>query len=554
MKSDVQISNEAKLKNIKEVAKELNISEESLELYGNYKAKVNDSALKGKNHNGKVILVTAITPTKAGEGKTTVSIGLADGLRQIGKNVCLALREPSLGPVMGLKGGATGGGYTQVVPMDDINLHFTGDLHAITAANNLISSTIDNELYYGNKLNLNPEDITFRRCMDINDRSLREVRVGCGSKFNGVERADKFNITVASEIMAVLCLSKDRYDLEKRLNSILIGYTFDKKPMFVKDLNITGALLVLLKDAIKPNLVQTLEGTPAFIHGGPFANIAHGCNSIIATSYAKHLADFVVTEAGFGADLGAEKFLDIKSRIMDIEPAAVVLVATIRALKMHGGEDVTALKNENVDAMLKGIENLERHIQTIKNFNRPYVVAINRFYSDTDKEVKALMEYLDSKGHPYALSNGFAEGGKGCTDLANLVLKVVEKDNSHIKRLYELSDSIETKILNVVKGAYGGAAVEYSELAQKKIEEFNKLGYSNLMVCMAKTQNSVTDDAKVIGAPERFTIHVKDLSLSLGAGFIVVYTGKIITMPGLPEDPASKHMGIDDENNIYGLF
>ncbi len=554
MKSDVQISNEAKLKNIKEVAKELNISEDSLELYGNYKAKVNSSALKNKNHNGKVILVTAITPTKAGEGKTTVSIGLADGLRQIGKNACLALREPSLGPVMGLKGGATGGGYTQVVPMDDINLHFTGDLHAITAANNLISSTIDNELYYGNKLNLNPEDITFRRCMDINDRSLREVRVGCGSKFNGVERADKFNITVASEIMAVLCLSKDKADLEKRLNSILIGYTFDKKPMFVKDLGITGALLVLLKDAIKPNLVQTLEGTPAFIHGGPFANIAHGCNSIIATTYAKHLADYVVTEAGFGADLGAEKFLDIKSRIMDIEPAAVVLVATIRALKMHGGEDVSALKNENVDAMLKGIENLERHIQTIKNFNRPYVVAINRFYSDTDKEVEALEKYLESKGHPYALSNGFAEGGKGCIDLANLVLKVVEKDNSHIKRLYETTDSIETKILNVVKGAYGGAAVEYSELAQKKIEEFNKLGYSNLLVCMAKTQNSVTDDAKVIGAPTGFTIHVKDLSLSLGAGFIVVYTGKIITMPGLPEDPASKHMGIDENDNIYGLF
>ncbi len=554
MKSDVQISNEAKLKNIKEVAKELNISEDSLELYGNYKAKVNSSALKNKNHNGKVILVTAITPTKAGEGKTTVSIGLADGLRQIGKSVCLALREPSLGPVMGLKGGATGGGYTQVVPMDDINLHFTGDLHAITAANNLISSTIDNELYYGNKLNLNPEDITFRRCMDINDRSLREVRVGCGSKFNGVERADKFNITVASEIMAVLCLSKDKADLEKRLNSILIGYTFDKKPMFVKDLGITGALLVLLKDAIKPNLVQTLEGTPAFIHGGPFANIAHGCNSIIATTYAKHLADYVVTEAGFGADLGAEKFLDIKSRIMDIEPAAVVLVATIRALKMHGGEDVSALKNENVDAMLKGIENLERHIQTIKNFNRPYVVAINRFYSDTDKEVEALEKYLESKGHPYALSNGFAEGGKGCIDLANLVLKVVEKDNSHIKRLYETTDSIETKILNVVKGAYGGAAVEYSELAQKKIEEFNKLGYSNLLVCMAKTQNSVTDDAKVIGAPTGFTIHVKDLSLSLGAGFIVVYTGKIITMPGLPEDPASKHMGIDENDNIYGLF
>ena len=462
MKSDVQISNEAKLKNIKEIAKELNINEDSLELYGNYKAKVNSSALKVKDHNGKVILVTAITPTKAGEGKTTVSIGLADGLRQIGKNACLALREPSLGPVMGLKGGATGGGYTQVVPMDDINLHFTGDLHAITAANNLISSTIDNELYYGNKLNLNPEDITFRRCMDINDRSLREVRVGCGSKFNGVERADKFNITVASEIMAVLCLSKDRYDLEKRLNSILIGYTFDKKPMFVKDLNITGALLVLLKDAIKPNLVQTLEGTPAFIHGGPFANIAHGCNSIIATSYAKHLADYVVTEAGFGADLGAEKFLDIKSRIMDIEPSVVVLVATIRALKMHGGEDVADLKNENVEAMLKGIENLERHIQTIKNFNRPYVVAINRFYSDTDKEVKVLMEYLESKGHPYALSNGFAEGGKGCTDLAKLVLNVIEKDNSHIKRLYELSDSIEDKILKVVKGAYGGAKVEYS--------------------------------------------------------------------------------------------
>ena len=554
MKSDIEISNETTFRRIEDVASDLLIDKENLELYGKYKAKVNKEALVSKDHEGKVILVTAITPTKAGEGKTTVSIGLAEGMRKLGYNVCLALREPSLGPVMGLKGGATGGGYAQVVPMDDINLHFTGDLHAITAANNLISSNIDNEIYYGNKLNIDPERVVFARCMDINDRSLRSVRVGCGSKFNGVERPDSFKITVASEIMAIFCLSKSLDDLRERLDRVLVAYRYDGSEVYVKDLGITGALMVLLKDAFKPNLVQTIEGGPAFIHGGPFANIAHGCNSVMATSYARHFSDYVVTEAGFGADLGAEKFLDIKCRVLGIKPSVVVLVATIRALKMHGGVELENLKEENVDAMLKGCENLERHIETLKNFNMRYIVAINKFYADTSNEIEALEHYLTEKGHAYSLSEEFEKGGEGTLDLARKVKEDCDLPPRDLHYLYSKDAPIKEKIEAVVKNAYGGSMVEYSPEATRKIEEYTQKGYDKLLICMAKTQNSVTDDSKVLNAPKGFTVHVKDVSLSLGAGFIVVYTGKIITMPGLPEVPASKGMGIDDEGEPYGIF
>ncbi|MCR5741418.1 MAG: formate--tetrahydrofolate ligase [Gammaproteobacteria bacterium] len=554
MKSDIEISNEYIKRRIEDVASELNIDKDDLELYGKYKAKLNESVLKSKDHKAKLVLVTAITPTKAGEGKTTVSIGLAEGLRKLNKNVCLALREPSLGPVMGLKGGATGGGYAQVVPMDEINLHFTGDLHAITAANNLISSVIDNEIYYGNKLNLDPERIVFTRCLDINDRSLREVRVGMGSRFNGVERPDKFKITVASEIMAVFCLANSLKDLENRLNGILIGYTYDDKEVYVKDLYITGALLVLLKEAFKPNIVQTVEGGPALIHGGPFANIAHGCNSVMATNYARHLSDYVVTEAGFGADLGCEKFLDIKARVSGNVPSVVVIVATIRALKMHGGVALEDLGVENVDKMLEGILNLERHINTVKTFNLPYIVAINHFFKDTENETKALEDYLEKHNHPYALAKEFEFGGDGMIDLANKVLEIVDNSKPDLKYLYEESDSIKDKIFKISSKAYGAKGVKYSDKALAKIEEYEKKGYNKLLICMAKTQNSVTDDAKLLNAPTDFLINVRDLSLSLGAGFIVVYTGKIITMPGLPEEPASKKMGIDENGEAFGIF
>jgi len=555
MKTDLDIQKEITLKKIVEVGKELDLTEDDLDLYGKYKAKINKEVLDRINHDGSVILVTAITPTKAGEGKTTVSIGLAQALRKIGKRVCLALREPSLGPVMGLKGGATGGGYSQVLPMDEINFHFTGDMHALTSANNLVSATIDNEIYFNSKLNIDPERVVFRRCMDVNDRSLRMVKIGQGSKFNGVERDDEFRITVASEMMAVLCLSKNFKDLENRLNSILVAYNKDGEQVFLKDLNITGALLLLLKDAFKPNLVQTTENGPAIIHGGPFANIAHGCNSIQATMFAKHLADYVVTEAGFGADLGLEKFLDIKARVSNIHPKCVVIVATIRALKMHGGVDKENLKEENVKAMLDGINNLERHINTIKTFNLPFVVAINRFYSDTDNEVKALENYLDNKGYTYSLANIHTEGGNGGIDLAEKVANIVDNNKEDtLKYLYEETDEIETKILKVAKKAYGAENIEISLKAQNKIDEYKRLGYNNLLICMAKTQNSVTDDSNVLNAPTGFTIHVKDVSLSLGAGFIVVYTGKIITMPGLPEDPQAKHMGLDDNLEPYGIM
>ena len=555
MKTDLDIQKEIKLRKIADVGAELGLSEDDFDLYGKYKAKLNDSIMSKEDKNGDVILVTAITPTKAGEGKTTVSIGLAEALRKIGKNVCLALREPSLGPVMGLKGGATGGGYSQVLPMDEINFHFTGDFHALTSANNLISACIDNEIYFNSPLNIDPERVVWKRCLDVNDRTLRNITIGQGSKINGVERKDSFCITVASEIMAVFCLANDFKDLENRLNNILVAYTKDGKEVHLKELNITGALLLLLKDAFKPNLVQTCEGGPAIVHGGPFANIAHGCNSIMATKYARRLADYVVTEGGFGADLGCEKFLDIKARVSGIDPKCVVLVATIRALKMHGGVEKENLNLENVDAMMKGLDNLERHIETIKNFNKPFVVAINRFYSDTDSEVKALEKYLESKSYPYSLATIHTDGGNGGIDLANTVLNVIKtQGDMKLKYLYEREDSLITKIEKVSKKAYGATSVEISDKAKEKLDLYEKEGYSNLLICMAKTQNSVTDDAKVLGAPKDFAIHVKDVSLSLGAGFVVVYTGKIITMPGLPEDPVAKHMGIADDGYPYGIM
>ncbi|MBP5342674.1 formate--tetrahydrofolate ligase [bacterium] len=555
MKTDLQVQQETKLRKIAEILSELGLSEEDYDLYGKYKAKLNESVMNKENKNGDVVLVTAITPTKAGEGKTTVSIGLAQGLRKLKKDVCLALREPSLGPVMGLKGGATGGGYSQVLPMDEINFHFTGDFHALTSANNLISAVIDNEIYFNSPLNIDPERVVWKRCLDVNDRTLRDITIGQGSKINGVERKDSFSITVASEIMAVFCLANDFKDLENRLNNILVAYTKDGKEVRLKELNITGALLLLLKDAFKPNLVQTVEGGPAIVHGGPFANIAHGCNSIMATKYAMRLSKIVVTEGGFGADLGCEKFLDIKARVSGIDPKCVVLVATIRALKMHGGVLVENLKEENVDALIKGLDNLERHVETIKNFNKPFVIAINKFDTDTRKEIKALEDYLDSKNYPYSLASIHTDGGNGGINLANKVLEVMEKNKDmKLRYLYEIEDDLITKIKKVSNKAYGAKDVEFSDKAKEKLELYKKMGYSNLLVCMAKTQNSVTDDAKVLGAPKDFVIHVKDVSLSLGAGFLVVYTGKIITMPGLPIDPVAKHMGIDENGLPYGIM
>ncbi len=551
--TDLDVEKSITLKNIKVVAKELDLNEDDLDLYGKYKAKLNDSILEKPDHNGDVVLVTAITPTKAGEGKTTVSIGLAQALKKLNKNVCLVLREPSLGPVMGLKGGATGGGYSQVHPMVDINFHFTGDMHALTTANNLISAVIDNEIYFGSELNLDPERIVFRRCLDVNDRTLRNVKVGMGPKTNGVERDDEFRITVASELMAVLCLSKDLADLENRLNNILIGYNKNGKEVYLKSLGITGALLITLKDALKPNLVQTTEGVPAIIHGGPFANIAHGCNSIRATRFAKHLADIVVTEAGFGADLGMEKFLDIKARITGFDPKCIVLIATIRALKMHGGVELEKLNEENIDAMIEGCKNLERHINTIKTFNKKFVVAINRFYTDTDNEIKALEEYLSNRGYKFALTEIYSKGGNGGIKLAEEVLSLLNNDDK-LKYLYETSDTLKDKIIKIATKAYGARSVIFSDTALSKLEYYQNNGFGDRLVCMAKTQNSVTDNAKLLNAPTDFDITVRDITLSNGAGFIVAYTGKIITMPGLPAVPQAKKMGLDKDGLPYGVM
>ena len=555
MNTDLQIAQKAYLEDIHTIAEKAGISSEYLECYGNDKAKVKDELLDAISDrlDGNLILVTAINPTKAGEGKSTTTIGLADGLAREGKNVMACLREPSLGPVFGLKGGATGGGYAQVVPMESINLHFTGDMHAITSANNLIAAMLDNSIYQGNPLNIDPDNVVWKRCMDMNDRTLRSITIAQDKKTNGVERKDGFVITVATEVMAILCLSENIHDFERRIGKCVVAYTYDGKPVTVKDIDAAGAATVLMKDAIKPNLVQTLEHTPVFIHGGPFANIAHGCNSVIATKTALKLADYVITEAGFGADLGAEKFLDIKCRAAGLHPNAVVIVATVRALKMHGGVEAENLDEENVDALLKGAENLAKHIDSIQKFGLPYVVAINKFAKDTEKEVSALLEWCHERNHPVALADGWAKGGAGMKELADLVREACHKENT-FHQIYDVNDTIENKISIIAKEIYGADDVEFSDSAKQKIELFRKNGWDKIPVCMAKTPNSLTDDAKIKGRPSGFTIHVRDLNISAGAGFIVAYTGNIMTMPGLPKVPAAVNMGIDENGDTYGLF
>ncbi len=553
--TDIEIAQSAKMLPITEIAKTAGIDDKYLEQYGKYKAKVDLSILKeNKKPDGKLILVTAITPTPAGEGKTTTSIGLADGLKKIGKNVVIALREPSLGPVFGVKGGAAGGGYAQVVPMEDINLHFTGDFHAIGAANNLLAAMLDNHIYQGNKLNIDPRRITWKRCVDMNDRQLRFVTDGLGGRINGVPREDGYDITVASEIMAVLCLSNSITDLKERLSRIIVGYTYNEEPVTAGQLNAAGAMTALLKDAIKPNLVQTLEGTPALVHGGPFANIAHGCNSVTATKLAMKLGDYAVTEAGFGADLGAEKFLDIKCRYAGLNPSAVVIVATVRALKMHGGVAKTELGAENLEALEKGIPNLLRHVSNIKNvYKLPSVVAVNRFPTDTDAEINLIIEKCKELGVNVVLSNVWAEGGNGGVELAQEVVRLCEQDND-FSFCYDLDLSIEEKIDTIIKRIYGGDGVAFLPKVKKQIQQLTDLGYDKLPVCMAKTQYSFSDDPAKMGAPEGFTVTVKNIKVSAGAGFIVALTGDIMTMPGLPKVPAAEKIDVDENGTISGLF
>lgn len=555
MKSDIEISQEAKMEKIVSIAKSINIEEKYIEQYGNYKAKIDLSILKeSKKEDGKLILVTAITPTPAGEGKTTTSIGLADGLRQINKNAVLALREPSLGPVFGVKGGATGGGYAQVVPMEDINLHFTGDFHAIGAANNLLAAMIDNHIYQGNTLRIDPRKITWKRCVDMNDRQLRFVVDGLGGKANGMPREDGYDITVASEVMAIFCLASSIADLKKRLSSIIVGYNYDDEPVTAGDLHAEGAMTALLKDAFKPNLVQTLEKTPAIVHGGPFANIAHGCNSVIATKIALKLGDYVVTEAGFGADLGAEKFLDIKCRIAGIKPAAVVMVATVRALKMHGGLKKQELAKEDLEALKNGMPNLLRHVSNMKNvYKLPVVVAINRFPTDTEKELELVISECKKLGVNVILSEVWAKGGEGGKELAKEVVKLCEEEND-FSYSYELDSKIEDKIRAVVQKVYGGKGINITADAKKQIKKLNELGYDKLPICIAKTQYSFSDDQKRLGAPEGFEVTVRNVKVSAGAGFIIVLTGDIMTMPGLPKTPAAENIDVDDDGKIVGLF
>ena len=555
MKSDIEIAQSVKMRRIDEVAREAGISEKYIEHYGKYKAKIDLSLLKElPAKNGQLILVTAITPTPAGEGKTTTSIGLADGLRRIGKNVAAALREPSLGPVFGIKGGAAGGGYAQVVPMEDINLHFTGDFHAIGAANNLLAAMIDNHIYQGNTLNIDPRRVTWRRCVDMNDRQLRFVTDGLGGRVNGVPREDGFDITVASEIMAVFCLADSIADLKARLSRIIIGYTYEEKPVTAGDLHAEGAMCALLKDALKPNLVQTLEGTPAFVHGGPFANIAHGCNSVLATKMAMHLADYTVTEAGFGADLGAEKFLDIKCRYAQLRPSAVVLVATVRALKMHGGLPKSELGQENLKALEKGLPNLLRHASNIKDVYRlPLVVAVNQFPTDTEQEIELIMKQCRALGVKAVRSRVWAEGGRGGEALAHEVVRLCE-EKTEFSYSYALEGTIEEKIETVVKKIYGGSGITVSPQAKKQMEALTALGYDHLPVCIAKTQYSFSDNALLLGAPENFTVTVRSVKISAGAGFLVVLTGDIMTMPGLPKVPAAEKIDVDENGRISGLF
>ena len=554
--SDIEIAQQCEMKPITEIAEKAGIDRKYLEQYGNYKAKIDLSIVKeNQKPNGKLILVTAITPTPAGEGKTTTTIGLADGMARIGKNVCVALREPSLGPVFGIKGGAAGGGYAQVVPMEDINLHFTGDFHAIGAANNLLAAMLDNHIHQGNALGIDTRRITWKRCVDMNDRQLRFVTDGLGGRVNGVPREDGFDITVASEIMAVLCLASDITDLKKRLSNIIVGYNFQDEPITAGQLNAAGAMAALLKDAIKPNLVQTLEGTPALVHGGPFANIAHGCNSVTATKIALKLGDYAITEAGFGADLGAEKFLDIKCRMAGLTPSAVVMVATVRALKMHGGLDKKALGEENLEALEKGIPNLLRHVSNIKNvYKLPCVVAVNRFPTDTDNEIDFIIEKCKELGVNVVLSNVWAEGGKGGEDLAREVVRLCEEEKGDFTFSYDLDLSIEEKIDAIIKKVYGGDGVILTPNAKKQAAKLTEMGFGNCPICMAKTQYSFSDDPTKLGAPEGFTVTVRNLKISAGAGFIVALTGDIMTMPGLPKLPAAERIDIDENGKITGLF
>lgn len=554
--SDIEIAQKTKLKPIQEIAEIAGVESKYLEQYGNYKAKVDLSLLKeSKRQNGKLVLVTAITPTPAGEGKTTTTIGLADGLKRIGKNVIVALREPSLGPVFGVKGGAAGGGYAQVVPMEDINLHFTGDFHAIGAANNLLAAMLDNHIHQGNALNIDSRRITWRRCVDMNDRQLRYVVDGLGGKSNGCPREDGYDITVASEIMAVLCLASDILDLKERLSKIIVGYDFDGNPVTCGQLKAHGAMTALLKDALKPNLVQTLEGTPAFVHGGPFANIAHGCNSVIATKMALKLGDYTITEAGFGADLGAEKFLDIKCRMANLVPSAVVVVATIRALKMHGGLAKSELGEENLTALLNGIPNLLRHVSNIKNvYKLPCVVAVNRFPTDTDAEVDCIIKKCKELGVNVVLSTVWANGGKGGEELAKEVVRLCEEEKGDFTYSYQSEESLEQKINAVVTKVYGGKGINILPSAKKQIDVLTKLGFSNCPVCIAKTQYSFSDDPSKLGAPTDFEVTVKNVKVSAGAGFVVVLTGEIMTMPGLPKIPAAEKIDVDENGVITGLF
>ncbi len=553
--SDIEIAQSVKMQPITEVAKTAGIDDKYLEQYGKYKAKIDFSLLKeSTRQNGKLVLVTAITPTPAGEGKTTTTIGLSDGLKRIGKNVVVALREPSLGPVFGVKGGAAGGGYAQVVPMEDINLHFTGDFHAIGAANNLLAAMLDNHIQQGNALNIDVRKIVWKRCVDMNDRQLRSIVNGLGGKANGVPREDGYDITVASEIMAVFCLANSITDLKERLSKIVVAYTYDDKPVTAGDLKAVGAMTALLKDALKPNLVQTLEGTPAIVHGGPFANIAHGCNSVIATKMAMKLGDYCITEAGFGADLGAEKFLDIKCRMAGLKPNAVVVVATVRALKMHGGMAKTELNNENLVALEKGLPNLLRHVSNMVNvYKLPCVVAVNRFPTDTDKEIELVINKCKELGVNVVLSTVWADGGKGGVALAEEVTRLCEKQND-FSFSYQLDQSIEKKIEDIVKNVYGGSGVAFTPQAKKEIDRLTMLGFDKMPICMAKTQYSFSDDMTKLGAPENFTVTVRNVKVSAGAGFIVALTGEIMTMPGLPKVPAAEKIDVDENGKISGLF
>ena len=555
MLTDIEIAQQCAMKPITEIASELNIRPEELEPYGHYKAKLSDSLFDrlADRPNGKLVLVTAINPTPAGEGKTTTTVGLGQAMKKIGKNAIIALREPSLGPVFGIKGGAAGGGYAQVVPMEDINLHFTGDMHAITAANNLLCAILDNHLQQGNELGIDPRRVLFKRCMDMNDRALRNTIVGLGGKANGVVREDGFQITVASEVMAILCLAADLQDLKERLGNILVAYTYDNKPVYAKDLKVNGSMAVLLKDAIKPNLVQTLENTPALMHGGPFANIAHGCNSVRATKLALKLADYTITEAGFGSDLGAEKFLDIKCRYAGIAPSAIVVVATLRALKYNGGVPKADTAKPNVEALKAGLCNLAAHVENMKKFGVPVVVAINHFLTDTDEEIEVLENYCRENDVEFALSDVFAKGGEGGKELAEKVVKACEKP-ANFAPIYSLDLSIKEKIETIAKNIYGADGVDYSAAASKAIADIEKLGYGKLPVCMAKTQYSLSDDANKLGRPTGFRINIREVKVSAGAGFVVALAGAIMTMPGLGKDPAAYRIDIDADGQIHGLF